>query len=1096
VPEADAPRLSRALWLLLALAGLTVVLGVSVPLAPVHVEQPVLTWPQAGQQPHSTAVPLVPYRPLSIQANVECATLRALDTRPGSATALRTMPADADAADEGLRVSIDRGRVLVHSSSTTVLHALLPAGDCRYQVMADPDGVRVVRDGQLLAERSGLLAPQVSELATDATPAEAAGLAVTLRPDDRYASQPTALKTALLVAHLLALAATLILAVRIWAGRAPPNRPGLVVPRPSAADAVLVAAAAGWAVLGGVNWDDSWYLLMARNAGQTGYLGNYIYMFNAAENPFVASQYLMQGWGTLGAALGPGWSLLWMRMLPLAYGLATWVLLRIVMATALGRAGTLRRVPWLLLVAFLLWWLPYDMMLRPEPLIVVCTAGVLVLVELAARRRSLGVLVVAVAVAALALTVSPSGAVAFAPLITTLPWLVPLLREIRARAGLAQLTVAGLATVAALSIVVPVSFADASLGQVIDASLTHNWYYLTYSWYQEIVHYNALLILGDTGVWGRRAPVVFTLAALVLVAIGSGRRPGIGDPLNRLLVISAITMAVALTLIALTPTKWVNHFGALTAIGAVVLTTGLLRSPIPRNRGNVAAGTAVLVIVAAAGLVFAGPNLWRPYSDWGQPFGDHREAGGTPYELSMMAPHIGLVYLRNPLVWVALAGLVAAGIAWWRRRGRRSELTVDRGLLLTACVTSVLLMLGLFVIAPLRHQGWTVAQANLHAAAGRPCGLADAAEVLNTTGPQPTAEGQARASGDFVLAAGSAGQVQPPRPGLPMWHDAVPDRQQDLAAERGTLTTPWFRLPPGSPATHLTVPVAAGQAALTDTKSRSEDEEDSDTENQSDTQNQSGTKQQAGTDNAAPKTTSENDDNDSTADTGTSPATQDSADSDDRAAQVKVEFAVDEGTARMPSRTVTLDLDPLRSSPTEDSWRELAVSLTGIHADAVRLLVRDEVTGPDSWLAVAAPSLTSWQSVNTVIDGQPAFADQLAAALWPCVDQVSIRHGIAQAPTVRLLTDDGIPKAVLRNPLDPQWGGSFVQASQTATYVTMTSRIGPADNPNIGWGAVQRVVYDHPVGLFDVRLEPGTEAGWRTGPRIDDIRYVGRRYQG
>jgi arabinosyltransferase B/arabinosyltransferase C len=1069
VPEADTSRSPRALWLLLALAALTIALGASIPLAPVHVDQPVVTWPPAGQQVRSTALPLVPYRPLSLRADIDCATLRALDARPGTATALRTMPADADAADQGLRVSTDRGRVVVRSSATTVLVAPLPPGDCRYQVVSDAGAISVSRDGRVLTERGGVLAPQVSELATDADPARA-GLTVTLRPDDRYASQPTALKTVLLLAHLLALAATLLLAVRCWRGRRPPDRPGLVVPRPSPADAVLVAVAAGWAVLGGVNWDDSWYLLMARNAGQAGYLGNYVYMFNAAENPFVASQYLMQAWGTLGEALGPGWSLLWMRVLPLAYGLATWVLLRVVMATALGRAGTLRRVPWLMLVAFLLWWLPYDMMLRPEPLIVLCTAGVLVLVELAARRRSLGVLVPAVAVAALALTVSPSGAVAFAPLLTALPWLVPLLREHRAATGRAAVVVAGLAAVAALTIVIPVAFGDASLGEVIDANLTHNWYYLSYSWYQEILHYNSLLLVGDTGVWGRRAPVVLTLAALVLVAIGSGRRQGAGDPLRRLLVSSAITMTVALALIALTPTKWVNHFGALSAIGAVVLTAALLRSAIPRPAGSVATGTAVLVIAAGAGLVFAGPNLWRPYSDWGQPFGDHREAGGTLYEIGMLAPHLGPVYLRNPLLWLAAGGLIAAGAAWWRRRGGRSELKVDRGLFVTACGVSVVLMLGVFVVAPLRHKGMTVAEANLRTLTGRPCGLGDAVQVLAPTGPQPSAAGAARATGDFVLTAGSPGPVQPPEPGAAMWHDAVPDQQRDLADERGTLSTPWYRLPADSPATHLTVPVAAGRSALTVTG----------------TQAQAGSESTTGTDQDTTQQTAQQ----------TADIPEDDQTRTERASQVRVQFGVRDGTALVASRTMTLDLDNVRSSPTTDSWRELAVPLTGIHADSVRVLVRDAGTGPDSWLAVAAPSLTSWQSVGVVTRGQPAFADQLAAALWPCVNQVTIRHGIAQAPAVRLLTNDGIPMTVLRNPLDPLWGGSFVQASQTATYVTMSSRIGPPDAPNTGWGEVQRVVYDHPVGLVDLRTEPGTEPGWRLGPRLDDVDYVGRRYQG
>ncbi|MGH3909460.1 MAG: arabinosyltransferase domain-containing protein, partial [Pseudonocardiaceae bacterium] len=582
MPEPDTSTVpGRALWFLLALAALTAVLGVSVPLAPVHAEQPVVSWPAPGQSARSTVLPLDPYRPLSLDATIGCATLRGLDNSQDGGDALRTVPSDAGrSAEQGLRVTIEAGQVVVGVSGATVLTEPLPPGECRYQVVADAAGARVLRDGAVLADRPDLLPPQVAEFATDAGPtpeAAAPDVAVQLRTDDRYASSPTALKTGLLIAHLLALAAMVVLAVRIWPGRRPPNRPGLVVPRPSGADAVVVAVSAAWAVLGGVNWDDAWYLLMARNAGEAGYLGNYVYMFNAAENPFVASQHLLAGWGALGQSLfGGGWELLWMRLLPLTYGLATWVLLRILMATALGRAGRLPRVAWLLMVAHLLWWLPYGMMLRPEPLIALCTAGVLVLVELARRRRSLGVLVAATALAALALTVSPSGAVAWAPLVMALPWLIPLLRE---GGVLPAIAAAGAAAVSA-SIVVPMGFADASLGEVLDAAVTHNWYYLTYSWYQEIRHYSDLLSLSDTGVWGRRAPVVLTLVVLVLGAIGSGRRRGPGDPLHRLLLGSTITTAVALAFISVTPTKWVNHFGALSAIGTVVLTAALLRSPL------------------------------------------------------------------------------------------------------------------------------------------------------------------------------------------------------------------------------------------------------------------------------------------------------------------------------------------------------------------------------------------------------------------------------------------------------------------------------------------------------------------------------------
>ena len=57
---------------------------------------------------------------------------------------------------------------------------------------------------------------------------------------------------------------------------------------------------AAWVLLGPLQYDDAWYELMARNVSAAGYVGNYVYMFNVTESPFVASQYLAAVWGGLG----------------------------------------------------------------------------------------------------------------------------------------------------------------------------------------------------------------------------------------------------------------------------------------------------------------------------------------------------------------------------------------------------------------------------------------------------------------------------------------------------------------------------------------------------------------------------------------------------------------------------------------------------------------------------------------------------------------------------------------------------------------------------------------------------------------------------
>ncbi|HEX2298088.1 MAG TPA: arabinosyltransferase domain-containing protein, partial [Pseudonocardiaceae bacterium] len=408
---------------------LVLVAAVGVLLAPVVADDPVVSWPRAGEQPRSTVLPLVPYRPLSLDATVPCAALRVLDQRPEADTALRTLPADPGPGgqtgpiDQGLVVSVQRGTVTVTASGATVLSEPLPTTDCSYRVLADAGGTRVLRDGALRMA-TGARVPQVAELSTGAEGLpEAAGLAVTLHTDARYESAPTLVKTALLVVHGAALIALLGLALFWFRGRAAPIPP-TSWPRPRIADGVLLAVSAGWVLLAPLNFDDPWYLLMARGAADSGSIGNAIYMFNATENPFVASQYVLQFWGHLG-----GWGLAWMRLVPLVYGLATWVLLRLLLSVGFGRELTSARAVWALLVAHLLWWLPYGMTLRPEPLIVLLAAATLLLAELARQRRSIGVLAAATATAALAVAVSPSGLVAAAPLVLALPWLWSWLRE-------------------------------------------------------------------------------------------------------------------------------------------------------------------------------------------------------------------------------------------------------------------------------------------------------------------------------------------------------------------------------------------------------------------------------------------------------------------------------------------------------------------------------------------------------------------------------------------------------------------------------------------------------------------------------------------
>jgi arabinosyltransferase B/arabinosyltransferase C len=985
-----------------ALALVTGVLGILVMLAPVIADDPVVSWPPAGQQPRSTVLPLSPYRPLQLTATIPCATLYALDAQPGGGEALRTLPADVGTAPgEGLVVAAEQGVVTVTASGAEVLREAVPSVRCSYQVLADAGGVRVARDGAGIATRTHLLVPEVAELQTDAV-GTATGLSVQLHTDARYQSRPTLLKTAVLVAHGLALAALLVLAWRRWPGAGS----GLVRPRLSWADAVVVAVSLFWVVAGPVNIDDSWYLLMARNAMQSGYLGNVIYQFNVTENPFVASQYAMQAWG----ALGGQWSLGWMRLLPLAYGLATYALLRVLVATALGRVAQRPLVAWAVAAAHLLWWLPYGMTLRPEPLIALGTAGVLVFSELARRRRSVGVFAVAVAVAALTVTASPTGLVAAAPLMVCLPWLWQWWRAESARSRVTAALLVG----AAASIVIPVAFADATVGDVLESVAVHRWYYRQYAWYEEYLHYADLLVPDERGAWGKRLPVLLTLGVLLAVALGAGRRPGTAGRSGQLLGEAAAITALGLVVMALTPTKWVNHFGAVAAPATVLLAAALIRSPLPRRVGAATMAIGSAGLVAAVSVAFAGPNLWRPLSDWGQPFGNHLFID-RPYEQSLLAPSLGPLALRNPLLWLA----VAAVGWWWLRR-----LGPTRAVLVTATGLGVALMLLVFTIAPLRqYPGTSVTLMNLRALTGRPCGLAPAVQVLTGVAPGlGPAVGSAALTGD-MRATRLPESTPVPISALPnstVWHDDVPG-----GTGTGSLQTPWYPLPGHLAGGWVTVPMRG-------------------------------------------KLNQEQ--------------------------RLVVQVATGDPAAPGQVRTV-----PLPAVGDKPNWTEVAVALAdaGLAAPtAVRVVAQDRVAGPASWLAVAQPRLTAPRPVTDFIAGRPVFADQVSAALWPCVQQIAVRDGLVQPPALRLRAADGLEDSILDNSTFADNGGTLLQVDRTAKFVEVPSRLVPPGAPMLGWGHVDEVIYLHPVGLVDLHVGALRRAGWTRLPTLIGQRYTGRVYTG
>ncbi|MBN9736524.1 MULTISPECIES: arabinosyltransferase domain-containing protein [unclassified Pseudonocardia] len=992
---------TRRPLLLLLLGGLTCLLGIGAALAPVDADDPVVSWPRAGEAPASTVLPLSPYRPLEFTASIPCAAAASLP----EGDVLRTMPAAADdpVAAPGLVAGVAGGTLTIRSGPTE-LWAGPVAGGCTLVVTAGADGTVVTRDGATVAEHPELAPPQVAELSTAVAGPAADGLGVQLHTDARYESSPSPLKVALLVAHLLALAATLAVAVRTWTGT---RRILAVRPRPGIADAVVLVVTLAWAVLGPVNIDDSWYALMARQGAETGTIGNAIYQFNVTEAPFATSQYLLQLWGGIA-----GWGLLPMRVVPVVLGLGTWVLLRLTLVALADRAGTRPVVVAALAVAHLAWFLPYGISLRPEPAGTLAAAGVLFLVAAALRTGAVGLLAPATAVAVLGVTTAPAAVVAAVPLLLALP----LVWWHLVHSGWVTRCATVAVAFAAASVVVPLGLADQTLADVRESVAVHRWYYFQYSWWQELVHYANLLGPDDQGTWGRRLPVLLTVGVLLLGTVRLATRRGTGGPLGRALGFALAATALALVAIGLSPTKWVNHFGAVAAPATLLLAIALARGPLPRRAPArlVAVGTAVLGLAAA--VIYAGPNLWRPLGDWGQPFGNHSVVD-APIHQQVLAPHLGPVYLRNPVLWL----LVAVVALWWahrrRRAGRASGTGPDGAVLRTATAGGVALMLLVFALAPVQQApGPSVASMNLASLAGRPCGLADAVTVtVPDGGPLGPAAGPPQLTG--ALRDGPP----PDRPALdgPVWHTDD--------AGTGTLETGWFPVPQDRsrllvPATgdlrsDQTVQVVAGSGPV-----------------------------------GAPD-------------------------------------ATHEITASLPGEKVA-------------DWTDLEIDLAAAGdlpgpVTQVRLVVTDATDGADSWLGIGAPVPARDRPASDVVRGDPVYADQVTALLWPCEDQIVVRHGIAETPQWRLRTGDDLEGATEDNAFFTGNGGALAGIGRTATFDELPSRLDPPPGRAMfAWGHVERVGYDHPTGGYDVAVGTERRWGWERLPTLADKDYTGRDFLG
>lgn len=737
------------------------------PFAPVIAETTTLTWPAPGRPATSSTALIAPDRPNTLTASIPCAALRAAAAQPIPTTVLAT---GADGA--GLLVTASTASVRIRLDDHEEELAL-PAEpvDCQVRVESVVGGMTIVGADGRTTHLTGARVPQVFGFHTDLPAAAASGLSVAITVGGPFATTPTVLKGVLIAAQLIAATAALILLHR---GRGPPALRRWRWRAVWWIDVAVAGTLVGWAVIGPLAVDDGWATTIARNFAATGNPGNYYRWWDAAEVPFAFSQQLLAPLTEI--SIAP----LWLRLPGTVAALATWfVVSRGVLGAALPALSATVRVRALAALCLLAAWLPFNLGTRPESYVALGVAATLALAWRARDPADLGVLAL---VAALTIPISPTGLLVAAPVVVFAPRLAAAARATTAHRVATAALVSCIGAVA-----LTVIFGDQTWDALVTATDWHTAFGPALPWYEEPSRYEHLLQPDQQGSFAKRLPVLLTAALLPVVGaltVRRGDRDAVGTAAARM----ACVVIVALLLLAVAPSKWSYHLGALAGVFASFLTVAIVLL-VRRARGpdgHVAvvgvAGSALLA--AAAALAFAGPNAWWLPALYDLPWAtDSVRPAGVP--------------LDSPLLWAVAVAAGGVTVALIRRTAGAGRLSVLAPAVLTlvALGTSLIVLVGTFATAPVRRGTGSLAMINVDRLTGtRVCGLADDIELL-PDGPVLTpAEPGGQSSGFSALAGFFPGAPPPDPPGAGtsafLWGSRTTGAQAT-----GEITTQWFDLP-------------------------------------------------------------------------------------------------------------------------------------------------------------------------------------------------------------------------------------------------------------------------------------------------------------
>ncbi|NIH87576.1 arabinosyltransferase domain-containing protein [Amycolatopsis granulosa] len=1016
------------LWRLLAIVlGLfAAACAIAFPLLPIVQDTAKIVWP-AGSDTRPVNAPLVGYWAQDMQVDLPCATIKSVDARTaGPALLFSTVPQARVGDGVGMQLTVDDNVLSATSRGQQVARQPLPEAGCDVRLRSSATHTTLTVAGTPVYDSGGDVRPRVLGIYTDISSARdpIAGLSVGITPDTRYQSSPTGLKVGIGVFGVLSLIGCLIAVNRLDSGsaRRAPRWAPIGWWKLTKRDVLVFGVLGAWVFIGPVTADDGYILTMARVAGQVGYLTNYHRWFGVAEAPFGWNDHIYELMAMV-STVPP-----WIRLPSFLLSVLSWLLISREVLPRLGKEVRISPAAgWAAAVVFLVWWLPFNNGVRPEPWAAFGSLVALCAVERALVTRRLLPLCLGLIGAALALAATPTALIAVAPFLVAAKPLFHLLRSRARESG----WLAVLAPIAAAGfIVLIVVFADQSFATVMEATRLRGLVGPNKAWYEELARYELLFENTADGAMTRRFPVLLLIlctGTCLVVLLRRGRIQGAAlGPARRLIG----TVALFFLLLALTPTKWTHHFGAFAGVGAAMaaLTALATSSTVLRSRRNRAAFTAGLLAMAA--LAATGPNDYFFVSSLGVPWWDR-------------APAIKGWHLSTGLLVAAAVAAVFAFVENVRmqRPGSPPPVQERRGRALRLGAASLVVVCGAVVVfevasmaksiqKQLSTGSYTLAAANVDHLLGKSCNLSDyvmveqdpVSSMLKPVGsrtvpaaqpeqnnalPQPEDSGNEKTSSGFhAERTGDADPLNRPPHGfttatVPMWSS------YNESSATGRLRTDWYALPSEHAGAQLAIAVSAPSG---------------------------------------------------------------------KATSVALEFGKDTpaGVEVARSTAVLAPYSGTGATSGDPRWADLRVDIGGLPPDLnrVRVVAKDDDITTDGWVAVSAPREPTYTTLTQRVGSAPVYMDWPVAFVYPCMNPVPSRDGISQIPAYRITT--GLQPAEA-GVADSYGGGPNGWIEELANELEVPSYL-KGDTSGRSWGSLLQIE-PYTDGVAP-QVEHGTQALW------------------